>query len=283
MKIKKVGKLLKKLNNLYDNIKDDNTISSIEKDLFLSYVKELYEHATGSEHTVSTPSPEEVSSPAAAATPTEVIDDTAVDHVTKPEPTAPSTHSGPPTPAEVDTAQRREAERTRREAERAARPKEREARDAARRQRDHQEVTPTVADTTPAPSVEAETPDIVVAPDPAVPIPAESVTPAGISDDMQALFTVEGIKEVSDRLRMQPISDMNRCMGINERIFTIRELFNNDDAVFNETMDQLNTMSDFESARDYLASGVASKYAWDDAAKSKKAGNFVKLVYRRYL
>jgi hypothetical protein len=281
MKIKKVGKLLKKLNNLYDNIKDDNSISSIEKDLFLSYVKELYEHATGSEVDPT----EEATPPPVVASPSPVVADR------EPVPTTTEREAVPTETAEADETARREEERSRREQERSARQAERAAREAKRRQQEEERQTsvdpsPAQAETpmptppSPEPvAAKVAEPQAAVAAGPTV---AATSEPA-MSDEMKELFTVAGIKEVSDRLRMQPISDMNRCMGINERIFTIRELFGNQDGVFNETMDHLNTLGDFDSAKDYLATGVASKYSWDEDSRSKKAGNFIKLVYRRYL
>lgn len=278
MKIKKVGKLLKKLNNLYDNIKDDSSISSIEKDLFLSYVKELYEHATGSE---VDPIAEATLEPVVASPSPVVADAEPVSVTIDSEAAASET-------AEVDNTASREAERARREQERATRQKEREAREAKRRQQEQQAsvdpkptAEPSVPSTTSAESVVSRVAE-PQAVETAAPVVAPSSEPT-MSEEMKELFTVAVIKEVSDRLRMQPISDMNRCMGINERIFTIRELFGNEDGVFNETMDHLNTLSDFDSAKDYLATGVASKYSWDDNSRSKKAGNFIKLVYRRYL
>ena len=43
MKIDKVKKQLKKINSLFDNIEEDGQISSIERDLLKSYIRDLYE------------------------------------------------------------------------------------------------------------------------------------------------------------------------------------------------------------------------------------------------
>ena len=71
-------------------------------------------------------------------------------------------------------------------------------------------------------------------------------------------------------------------MGINERIFTMNELFGGDQAAFDDTIKALNGFSNFAQAKNYLAANVASKFKWDAKAKKKKAKTFVKLVRRRY-
>jgi hypothetical protein len=43
MKIDKVKKQLKKINSLFDNIEEDGQVSSIERDLLKSYIRDLYE------------------------------------------------------------------------------------------------------------------------------------------------------------------------------------------------------------------------------------------------
>ena len=43
MSIKKIEKQLRKINQLFETIKEDGTMSAIERDLLLSYVRGLYE------------------------------------------------------------------------------------------------------------------------------------------------------------------------------------------------------------------------------------------------
>lgn len=233
MKIKKTGKLLKKLNNLYENMKEEGDISRIEQDLFLSYIKDLYEQALDFDHddeddlaiTSETPvsrTPREEKPRSAESAP--VMPQVAVDQRSQPPVNEAVTNS--PATTVVDDSDRA--------------------------------VSPAVVEQEP------------------VPVPQ-------VDEDLIALFVVDGVKEVSDRLGMTPIADMHRCMGINERIFTIRELFNGDDGLFSQTMTKLNSLASFEEATEYLQRGVASDLDWVESARSKKASNFVKLVYRRYL
>lgn len=285
MKIKKVGKLLKKMNNLYENMREEGSVSTIEKDLFLNYIRQLYEHAIDAD-AEEDPSEQIVADKAQVA----VTPPTANEDVNKA--LAKSAESEPQesksTAAANQEEDRRAAERARRETERKARQQDREQREAERAARKRSEES-LAHEQEPEDQGKAleDVKDVKVeskisAQEPAAKAPI-TVTTNVVSEELEELFTIEGIKDVSDRLRMQPISDMNRCMGINERIFTIRELFGGDDNLFNTTMDHLNTLSDYDTAKDYLASGVATTHEWIDVSKTKKAGNFIKLVYRRYL
>jgi hypothetical protein len=102
------------------------------------------------------------------------------------------------------------------------------------------------------------------------------------SGEMEELFEQYQAKELSDKLSELPIVDLNKSMGLNERIFTINELFEGDQQAFQETMNQLNGLSNFEEAKNYLIANVANKYEWADESKQKKARNFIKLVRRRF-
>ena len=50
-------------------------------------------------------------------------------------------------------------------------------------------------------------------------------TPAPNQSELSELFQTEQINELSDKLSFSPISDLTKAMGLNERIFTVNELF----------------------------------------------------------
>lgn len=306
MKIKKVGKLLKKINNLFDNIKEEGTISSIEKDLFLAYIKEIYEAS------IDTDAAEEVKSlvkevsqtpvaeaPVVQETPVTLSDIPTEDISKEVEvPEAP-----PAAPVEPEPVlDERELRRLRRQEEKEKREQERQQRLEQRKQR---RAEPTVsrepvhstADDNGNGSHGMENHANGAAPNQEVynepvqqqvqqTLTEESPSPqsksVSFSEEMLAIFEKQEIAEVSDRLSMTPIADLTKAMGINEKIFTVRELFNKDQDHFMSTMSHLNSCNNFEEARDYLLYGVATDNAWDDPNKSKKAINFIKLVQRRY-
>ena len=97
------------------------------------------------------------------------------------------------------------------------------------------------------------------------------------------LFTEDKVSDLSDKLGLTPIKDLSRCMGINEKIFTVQELFSSNQAHFNEVMDTLNRFTNFDDAKSYLLDNVIPKYDWTAESKLKKAGTFIKLVKRRYI
>ena len=66
-------------------------------------------------------------------------------------------------------------------------------------------------------------------------------------------------KDLSSRLKSQPISDIGAAMGLNEKFSFIRELFNNDPDKFTETITILNQASNFNEAYSYLS----DKFNWD--------------------
>ena len=66
-------------------------------------------------------------------------------------------------------------------------------------------------------------------------------------------------KDLSSKLKSQPISDIGTAMGLNEKFSFIRELFNNNPDKFNETINILNQASNFNEAYSYLS----DKFNWD--------------------
>jgi len=228
MDYSKTSKLLKKFKGLHNTLRDSGQEpSGIEKDLLLSYLKELYEHVM----TIGAVSAEPVLPNKANAelvtassngnseayyAPKQVI---AVPIVTAPvvervAPPPPIVQSPPPTP-EVS----------------------------------HE----------PAPAVAKE-----------------------VSTPLTELFADKNVNELSDKLNKLPITDINRAMGINEKVLTINELFHGDQELFSKTVLKLNSFSSYNEAKDYLISGVASDLDWASEPKSKKADKFIQLLRRRY-
>jgi hypothetical protein len=103
------------------------------------------------------------------------------------------------------------------------------------------------------------------------------------SDAVNEIFAVGVISDLSGKLANAPISDLSKAMGINERMFTQQELFGNDAQAFANTLKKMNSCDSFEEARQYLLDHVIYTYDWTSEAKIKKASTFVRLVRRRYL
>jgi hypothetical protein len=121
-----------------------------------------------------------------------------------------------------------------------------------------------------------------VEPEPPAPAHPQPLAPRADQAELEELFAVTSARELSEKLGELPIADIKKAMGLNERIFTVNELFGGDQAAFDETLSNLNFMPGFEAAKNFLINGVASKYNWASKDKKSKAKTFIKLVKRRY-
>ncbi len=120
------------------------------------------------------------------------------------------------------------------------------------------------------------------APTEAPPSPAPKSTKKE-NKDLDQLFSLETGNEISDKLSISPINDINKAMSINERIFTIKELFGGSQESFTKTMSKLNEFSTYDDAKNYLSENIVGDNNWLDPEKSKKVKNFLKLISRKYI
>lgn len=109
------------------------------------------------------------------------------------------------------------------------------------------------------------------------------VPSAASADALSELFVDEKISDLSDKLAQSPVKDLTKSMGINERIFTQQELFGNNQAHFSETLEGLNKCQSFDEAKQYLVHNVICKYDWVAEQNIKKAVTFIKLVKRKFI
>lgn len=100
---------------------------------------------------------------------------------------------------------------------------------------------------------------------------------------MDEIFKEEKVSELSDKLSMSHIDDIRKGLGLNERLFTQKELFGDNSSHFNEVLDHLNKLSSYDEAKSYLLDNVIPVYHWDSKGKIKKAATFIKLVKRRFI
>lgn len=103
-----------------------------------------------------------------------------------------------------------------------------------------------------------------------------------LSEKMISIFEKSRGLEISDKLGNLPLKDLTKVMGINERMFTIKELFGGNQERFKTVMSDINELSGYDEAKEYLIRGVATELKWDSEAHYKKADKFVKLVQRRF-
>jgi len=111
---------------------------------------------------------------------------------------------------------------------------------------------------------------------------AAPAAPSGFSTEMVELFEVDAVSELSDKLSSSPIKDLTKAMGINEKIFTVNELFGGNQDEFNNLMTAMNGLGSYDEAKGVLMKSAASKYDWDAPGKQKKARTLIKLIQRRF-
>ena len=103
-----------------------------------------------------------------------------------------------------------------------------------------------------------------------------------MKEEHEEIFEQETTSDLSERLSETPISDLTKSMGINEPMLTINELFNGDNNSFKKALSELNEMTSFGDAKQYISEQLIEKYNWVHPKKRKKAKVFIKLVKRRF-
>lgn len=253
MNIDKAKILLDKINVLMRSMAvAPEQIAEIEKDLMKNYIKQLYEIFLVDEGSAPAPIPAPIA-PKVVAKPTPKPAPAPVPKpapaVAAPPPPAPTPPPPPPVPK------------------------------------------PTPPPPPPPPPAPEPVVEIVEETPPPPPPPAPKPTPkpkpapkraAAMDEDMEEIFNIAEATDLSERLSQTPIKDLTKAFSINDRILTVKELFNQDGDSFNTTLKELNKLKSFDEAVQYLANGIARQNSWTKKSKKKKAKQFVKTVKRRF-
>jgi hypothetical protein len=107
--------------------------------------------------------------------------------------------------------------------------------------------------------------------------------PIVVSEELKVLFEFKTATDLSEKLSQAPIKDLKTSMGLNERFLIISELFKGDAGRYNQAIDALNSFENFEQAKAYILTNIASEFDWGNEKRKTQAANFVKKVRRRYL
>ena len=109
-----------------------------------------------------------------------------------------------------------------------------------------------------------------------IPLPTDAV------EAIEKLFDVPVNEDLPSRFSHVPIESIESGMGLNERIFTLNELFGGNKGLFDATCTQLNGLSSFSDAKKLLIEGPARQFNWSDPKRLKMAEEFIRIVVRRY-
>ncbi len=103
------------------------------------------------------------------------------------------------------------------------------------------------------------------------------------SDELLEVFEEKESNELSEKLSLTPIKNLTKAFSINERIFTVREMFGGDNEAFDKAIKDLNKLDSVEEAKDYILDNLVEKYDWDNSEMIKKLKHLFKTVKRRYV
>lgn len=102
----------------------------------------------------------------------------------------------------------------------------------------------------------------------------EQPIPATLNDKLKEEKT-----ELITQLALQPITDLRKAIGINDRFQFIEFLFNKNENAFDKAIQFINQSSSFEAANNYLESHFSESFK----KESTVANQFYTLVRRRFL
>ena len=102
------------------------------------------------------------------------------------------------------------------------------------------------------------------------------------STELKKLFEAPFADDVSERFSRVPVANIESALGLNERIFTLNELFGGNKGLFDSTCAELNSLHSYHDATDLLLSGPAKQFDWSDPTRIKMAEHFIRIVARRY-
>ncbi len=86
--------------------------------------------------------------------------------------------------------------------------------------------------------------------------------------------------ETGSRLKEEPIKDLRKAIGINDKYLFIKELFRNDEVAYERSIKTINSFHILPEAEYWIQREMIYKLGWDDKNPTVKA--FYQLVRRRF-
>lgn len=85
---------------------------------------------------------------------------------------------------------------------------------------------------------------------------------------------------LADQFGQQPISDLTKEIGINEKYLITENLFSGDSKAYSTAIKELNEFQNINQASDFLKNSLSKKHNWNP--KSNQLKRLINLVERRY-
>lgn len=268
MDLTKAQRLLNKIQAFLDN-ENGHELSRLEKDLLKSYVQQLYEAVTSDEVTSGQEPQKQTEVPfqkthKSEPTPKVEVPTPRVTEIPKADPPKPVySEYTPPVPKAEPHVHSNYLPPVLKE-----NPSERES---------------NAPEVNSIPFVDSKPKDLYVNEPVKETVQApKHLTPAEQQDALQKLFDSQKADEIGNRYGHVPIASIESAMGLNERIFTLNELFGGDKGLFDAWCDKLNNLNSFTEAKNVLINGPAKDFKWSDPERIKMAEQFIRIVSRRY-
>jgi len=254
----RIDLLIDKITRLHETLPTErDSISSIDRDLMLKYLTELYEEfrsLTSEAHSVLTEKKKTKSAPEpVVAEVEEPLDLT----VSKMDPVIEQPKPKAQEPAKVELPKTVEVPKT--------------------PQQPKIELPKPVVESNPISTPNPINKEVVA--EKLEPKKEKTKTSGGALGD---LFEEEEATDLVHQLANAKITDLISAMGINERQLTVNELFEGDNGAFLEAVGALQTLRSFGEARSFLEQRIAPKFEWTNPDRLKKAKHFIATIRRLY-
>lgn len=86
---------------------------------------------------------------------------------------------------------------------------------------------------------------------------------------------------VADKLKLTPVTDLVKAIGINEKFLFISQLFNNNHQAYHQAIEKLNNTKSFADAYMYFDAEVVTQFKADKSSEVYR--QFVDLLQRRFI
>lgn len=87
-------------------------------------------------------------------------------------------------------------------------------------------------------------------------------------------------RSVATHLQSKPLTDLKKSIGINEKFVFVRDLFEGNQQLYNQSIDRLNKFSAYEEAHRHLFEELATQMNWN--LESKVFNDLGELIRRRF-
>ncbi len=112
----------------------------------------------------------------------------------------------------------------------------------------------------------------------------ETITETAIADTVKpTLNDLMGSKtehNLATRFSQEPVKDLKSIINLNDKMLFVKDLFSGYSLAYQEAIDTLNRLEDFQSADQYLKTNYIEKYKWSE--QSNTADRFYELLNRRF-